>query len=224
MFSGGAEDDHQQVLSSNSRQQAPVSRGLAQPTTPADSMRQLFQRSLEGPKMIIAVDARPRRAGGILKFQDDSGRKYLWYYSVDWDTCVNFSNDPFGQKPDRMELANALLAAYIAEDAFTISDSEAVIFKLDNDVAVNRRKHPEIANKIAAIFDGRSVDYQKVTKDTDTDMKNADMLSRGEYFKFDPKQRYPDFAVRSDKSDLASTYLRYVVQHLPPQNLRSTAD
>ena len=183
--------------------------------------------SFDDTKLIIAADANPRRAGGILKFQDSRGHRYLWYYSVNWDTHVNFSNDPSGQKPDRMELANALLAVYIAEDAFRLLPErcDTIVIKLDNDVAVNNRKHKEIVDEINRVRRSfRSLEFKKVTKSTDPDMFNADMLSRGEYHKFSAQERYPGYDVWTDKSGAARNCLTSVIHHLPLHNVRITTD
>jgi hypothetical protein len=113
----------------------------------------------------------------------------LYYYSVDWTHIFNFPNEPSKQKSDKFESLNALIATLAFKEVIeTYKDSySSILFQTDNTFASIKpgRKHKDPLNQ--AVMEqidtemkliGIPYEWKRVKKSEDSDMWNANQLSR----------------------------------------------
>jgi hypothetical protein len=113
----------------------------------------------------------------------------LYYYSVDWTHIFNFPKEPSKQESDKFESLNALIATLAFKEVIeTYKDSySSILFQTDNTFASIKpgRKHKDPLNQ--AVMEqidtemklhGIPYEWNHVKKREDTDMWNANQLSR----------------------------------------------
>jgi hypothetical protein len=139
--------------------------------------------------IVMTVDAAPSKCGGILRLP---GHNRLYYYSVDWTHIFDFPNEPSKQESDKFESLNALIATLAFKKVIEIyKDSySSILLQTDNSFASIKpgRKHKDPLNQ--AVMEqidtemkllGIPYEWKRVKKSEDSDMWNANQLSRKSY-------------------------------------------
>jgi len=165
--------------------------------------------------IVMAVDATPKRGGGLLICHQN---KTVYHYSLDWTDYLTF---PSIQQPDKFETANAFIALKLfAQDIMKIQEKfkmdDEVTIKVDNSKFNRSRSIPDRPND-DALFWAR---VQKLMTDCngnckysdkgDTEFSAADKLSRGR----DINDLYPGYN-HSNYDEKALNVLQWNVQEIP---------
>jgi len=161
----------------------------------------------------ITVDATRTRGGGIIQIANNPTR---YFYSVDWSNTFEFP-----QEADKFEMANALIALDIVENAF--SKCHRAILQTDNNFGLkangmqSKKLHSQLRQMIIAkigkvcyFSSGTGEEIKQVFKGTCEDLRLADKLSR---------HRLEDFGMMYDKdySDYAKKALVNIRPIIPSE-------
>lgn len=169
---------------------------------PNSKLRKKFCSDDEEDALVVAVDATPKRVGGILRLPK---HKRLYYYSFYWTDHFSF---PQEQEARKFELANALVALVVFQSdiQFFRHRYKKMLVKTDNKILLKRYLHPRFADDVGKAeqsnktYDAQRLfdkvqdrlnfykgEWREAQKDEDIDMYQASELSKTGSLQYIPK-------------------------------------
>jgi hypothetical protein len=178
-------------------------------------------RENDNLEIVMTVDASPEKCGGILRLPR---HKSLYYYSVNWSEFFYFSKEPSEQQSDKFEMLNALIATLAFK--YFIKDREhyysSILIQTDNSFANLKegRQHKDPTNlanfrEITTEMNWNEIPHRwkQVKIWEDSDMWNANQLSRNSILPPFSQHFYEDYKVKADISNSVRAMCLYMIQN-----------